>query len=100
MSGPHFRDYHLILDEHASQIFAMTDEIAERTRKIRRDDNALFRRRHYPTPATELNSRTRFRAWKFDRRTRMGRNVKQFFIPFPLDRLDPFSFGTFAYSLP
>ena len=34
MSGPHFRDYHLLLDEHASQIFAMTDEIAERTRKI------------------------------------------------------------------
>jgi len=29
MSGPHFRDYHLLLDEHASQIFAMTDEIAE-----------------------------------------------------------------------
>ena len=34
MSGPHFRDYHLLLDEQASQIFAMTDEIAERTRKI------------------------------------------------------------------
>jgi starvation-inducible DNA-binding protein len=34
ISGPHFRDYHLLLDEHASQIFAMTDEIAERTRKI------------------------------------------------------------------
>src|SRR6476659_1860198 len=34
MSGPHFRDYHLLLDEHASQIFAMTDEIAERARKI------------------------------------------------------------------
>src|ERR1700752_505095 len=34
MSGPHFRDYHLLLDEHATQIFAMTDEIAERTRKI------------------------------------------------------------------
>ena len=34
MSGPHFRDYHLLLDEHASQILAMTDEIAERTRKI------------------------------------------------------------------
>ena len=34
MSGPHFRDYHLLLDEHAGQIFAMTDEIAERARKI------------------------------------------------------------------
>ena len=34
MSGPHFRDYHLLLDEQASQIFAMTDEIAERARKI------------------------------------------------------------------
>src|SRR6202162_531142 len=34
MSGPHFRDYHLLLDEHGSQIFALTDEIAERARKI------------------------------------------------------------------
>jgi starvation-inducible DNA-binding protein len=34
MSGPHFRDYHLLLDEHADQLFAMTDEIAERVRKI------------------------------------------------------------------
>lgn len=34
MSGPHFRDYHLLLDEQASQIFAMTDPIAERARKI------------------------------------------------------------------
>src|ERR1700734_3622839 len=34
MSGPHFRDYHLLLDEHADQIFAMTDGIAERARKI------------------------------------------------------------------
>jgi starvation-inducible DNA-binding protein len=34
MSGPHFRDYHLLLDEHADQIFAMTDELAERARKI------------------------------------------------------------------
>jgi len=33
-SGPHFRDYHLLLDEHAGQIFAMTDDIAERARKI------------------------------------------------------------------
>ena len=34
MSGPHFRDYHLLLDEHGDQIFAMTDPIAERARKI------------------------------------------------------------------
>src|SRR5712692_4239560 len=34
MSGRHFRDYHLLLDEHANQIFAMIDEIAERARKI------------------------------------------------------------------
>jgi starvation-inducible DNA-binding protein len=34
MSGPHFRDYHLLLDEHAEQIFSMTDDIAERVRKI------------------------------------------------------------------
>ena len=34
ISGRHFRDYHLLLDEHAEQIFAMTDEIAERARKL------------------------------------------------------------------
>src|SRR6202162_4929995 len=34
LSGPHFRDYHLLLDEHADQIFAMTDPIAERIRKV------------------------------------------------------------------
>jgi starvation-inducible DNA-binding protein len=34
MSGPHFRDYHLLLDEQAEQLFAMTDPIAERVRKI------------------------------------------------------------------
>src|SRR5437660_7836375 len=34
LSGPHFRDYHLLLDEHAEQLFAMTDPIAERIRKI------------------------------------------------------------------
>jgi len=34
MSGPHFRDYHLLLDEHAQQIFAMTDDVAERVRKV------------------------------------------------------------------
>lgn len=34
MTGPSFRDYHLLLDEHADQLFAMTDPIAERVRKI------------------------------------------------------------------
>jgi len=34
MSGPHFRDYHLLLDDHGDQIFSMTDDIAERVRKI------------------------------------------------------------------
>jgi starvation-inducible DNA-binding protein len=34
MSGPHFRDYHSLLDEQAEQLFAMTDPIAERVRKI------------------------------------------------------------------
>src|SRR6266436_6584904 len=34
MSGPHFRDYHLMLDDHGDQLFAMTDDIAERVRKI------------------------------------------------------------------
>src|SRR3974390_689533 len=33
VSGPHFRDYHLLLDEQAEQIFAATDDIAERVRK-------------------------------------------------------------------
>jgi starvation-inducible DNA-binding protein len=36
MSGPHFRDYHLLLDEQATEIFAMTDPIAERVRKLGR----------------------------------------------------------------
>jgi len=34
MSGPHFRDYHLLLDEHGDQLFAMIDPIAERVRKL------------------------------------------------------------------
>jgi starvation-inducible DNA-binding protein len=36
MSGPHFRDYHLMLDEQSDQLFAMTDPIAERVRKLGR----------------------------------------------------------------
>src|SRR5882672_8053529 len=34
VSGPHFRDYHLMLDEQADQIFAITDPVAERVRKL------------------------------------------------------------------
>jgi starvation-inducible DNA-binding protein len=34
VSGPHFRDYHLMLDEQSEQIFSITDDIAERIRKI------------------------------------------------------------------
>ncbi|MDP9125247.1 MAG: DNA starvation/stationary phase protection protein, partial [Pseudomonadota bacterium] len=34
MSGPHFRDYHLLLDDQGDQIYAMTDPIAERVRKV------------------------------------------------------------------
>src|SRR3984893_11290063 len=34
MSGPHFRDYHLLLDDQADQLYAMTDPIAERIRKL------------------------------------------------------------------
>src|SRR5688572_5066371 len=34
ISGPHFRDYHLLLDEQAAQIYAMTDPLAERVRKL------------------------------------------------------------------
>lgn len=34
MSGPHFRDYHLLLDEQSEQIFAITDDMAERARKV------------------------------------------------------------------
>ena len=36
MSGPHFRDYHLLLDEHADQIYAMIDPMTERVRKLGR----------------------------------------------------------------
>ena len=34
LSGPHFRDYHLLLDDHGDQIFGITDDIAERVRKL------------------------------------------------------------------
>ena len=50
MSGPHFRDYHLLLDEQGDQIFATTDAIAERVRKIG-GTTLAFDRPHRP-PAT------------------------------------------------
>jgi starvation-inducible DNA-binding protein len=34
MTGPHFRDYHLMLDDHGEELFAMTDALAERVRKV------------------------------------------------------------------
>ena len=34
MSGPHFRDYHLLLDDHGDQLFSVTDDLAERVRKV------------------------------------------------------------------
>lgn len=43
MSGPHFRDYHLLFDEHADQIFAMTDDIAERCQKTGSHHTAFHR---------------------------------------------------------
>src|SRR5919108_771686 len=46
MSGPHFRDYHLLFDEQGDQLFGMTDDIAERVRKsvaLRCDPSAILR---------------------------------------------------------
>ena len=59
MSGPHFRDYHLLLDEQADQIFAMTDAIAERVRKIGGTTITLDRA-HFPD-AAPLRQRRRIR---------------------------------------
>ena len=50
VSGPHFRDYHLLLDEQAAQIFAATDDMAERVRKIGGDHDPLDRP-HRPAAA-------------------------------------------------
>ena len=44
MSGKHFRDYHLLLDEQSAQIYDMTDDIAERARKLGGTDTPLDRR--------------------------------------------------------
>jgi DNA-binding ferritin-like protein len=43
MSGPHFRDNHILLDEYGDQAFAMTDDIAERVRKLGGVTNSLHR---------------------------------------------------------
>ena len=57
MSGRHFRDYHLLLDEHATQIFAMTDDVAERARKAAGNDRRAVRGQ--PAVDAEFASRTR-----------------------------------------
>ena len=44
MSGPHFRDYHLLLDDQGDQVYAMTDPIAERVRKVELRDWAKANR--------------------------------------------------------
>src|SRR4029453_13303333 len=65
MSGPHFRDYHLLLDDQSDQIFAMTDPIAERGRKtcgpathsiggIKRIQRLLDNEESYVTPRDML----------------------------------------------
>ena len=51
MSGPHFRDYHLMLDEQSDQIFATTDPLAERVRNIWRGPG----RRRSPIPPLRVN---------------------------------------------
>ena len=55
VSGPHFRDYHLLLDEHGDQIFATADAIAERVRKIGGTIGAVHRP-HRP-PAADPGQR-------------------------------------------
>src|ERR1039458_4060529 len=52
MTGRHFRDYHLLLDEHSEQIFAMTDDIAERCAQNWRNYIAVDRR-YLPVPALD-----------------------------------------------
>jgi starvation-inducible DNA-binding protein len=52
MSGSHFRDYHLLLDEHGEQLFAMTDDIAETGQEAWRD-HAPLNRRHLASPKTK-----------------------------------------------
>ncbi len=56
MTGRHFRDYHLLLDEHSDQIFAMTDDIAERGAQDRWSDDS-FHQRYYAAPTPEGQQR-------------------------------------------
>jgi starvation-inducible DNA-binding protein len=51
MTGQHFRDYHLLLDEQSEQIFAMTDDIAARAQDWR--NHLAFHQRHLQAPALE-----------------------------------------------
>ncbi len=66
VSGPHFRDYHLLLDEQAEQIFATTDDIAERARKIGgttlRSDRP-YRRACSASPTTMPTTSRRATCW-------------------------------------
>ena len=55
MSGPHFRDYHLMLDEQSDQIFAMTDPIAEKSSQDRQLDVTV----HRPYRTSAAHSRQR-----------------------------------------
>ena len=67
MSGSHFRDYHLLLDEHGDQIFAMTDPIAERASQNRRN-YAAVNRRDQPHTADSRQRRRIRRAAGYARR--------------------------------
>jgi DNA-binding ferritin-like protein len=66
MSGPHFRDYHLLLDEQSDQIFAMTDDIAERARKIaaRRCVRSDMSRASSASSTTTPNTSIRRTCWR------------------------------------
>jgi starvation-inducible DNA-binding protein len=56
LSGPHFRDYHLMLDEQGEHIFATTDDIAERVRKIGGTTIRSYRASMSATGCVDLNS--------------------------------------------
>jgi starvation-inducible DNA-binding protein len=61
VSGPHFRDYHLLLDELADQIFAITDVLAERVRKLGgttlRSIGDISRRQRCPITTRPMSTR-------------------------------------------
>jgi starvation-inducible DNA-binding protein len=68
VTGPHFREYHLMLDEQADQIFAMTDVIAERARNMGAstvgERSSSHRRSRLPQPPGPVKKRTFTRAQK------------------------------------